>query len=260
MRAVIDATDLEEDIGSVAWLRRLTRWLVGLMILPLCWVTMWTLLSRFSHATFEQGFWQTEEFWFFSTGALVMVGWFCSGLLEPFFIYLYVLGHEVTHAVFVWVFRGKVMNIHVSSQGGHITTNKTNLMIALSPYFVPFWAVVCGLVYAPLHLLTELPRFCDLAFYGITGVTWTFHMMWTLSMIRRDQPDLKENGIFLSLVVIFLANLLVLVGLLCVGGDSPVVELREFAREWLRLAATWGDIVWRSLLQAIPEFRASAKF
>jgi hypothetical protein len=60
--------------------------------------------------------------------------------------------------------------------------------------------------------------------------------------------------------VIFLANLLVLVGLLCVGGDSPVVELREFAREWLRLAATWGDIVWRSLLQAIPEFRASAKF
>ena len=36
-----------------------------------------------------------------------MAGWFWSGLLQSFFLYLYVLGHELTHAVFVWICRGK---------------------------------------------------------------------------------------------------------------------------------------------------------
>ena len=73
VRAVIDATDLDEDLGSVEWLRRVTRWLVALLLLPVCWVTMWTLLSRFSHATTEQDFWKAAEFWYFSTGALVEI-------------------------------------------------------------------------------------------------------------------------------------------------------------------------------------------
>ena len=62
----------------------------------------------------------------------------------------------------------------------------------------------------------------DRRFIAVMGVTWTFHMVWTLWMIPRDQPDLKENGTFLSLVVIYLANLLVLVGLLCVAAESPL--------------------------------------
>jgi hypothetical protein len=92
------------------------------------------------------------------------------------------------------------------------------------------------------------------------GVTWTFHMVWTLWMIPRDQPDLKENGTFLSLVVIYLANLLVLVALLCVAEEAPVRNTREFALEWLRHAATWGDLIWRSTVEAISEFRAAGKF
>lgn len=260
VRAVIAATDYDEDAATVAWLQRMLRWLLALLLLPLCWVTMWTLLSRFSHATVEQGFWQTAAFWYFATGALVMVGWFWSGLLQPFFLYLYVLGHELTHVLFVVMFRGQVTDFHVSTQGGYITTNKTNLVISLSPYFVPFWAVICTILYAALRLVTDLTPTWDLAFYAVTGVTWTFHMVWTLWMIPRDQPDLKENGTFLSLVVIFLANLLVLVGLLCVAAESPLHEMREFAMEWLRLAATWGDQLWRSLLQALAEFRAAGKF
>jgi hypothetical protein len=60
--------------------------------------------------------------------------------------------------------------------------------------------------------------------------------------------------------VIYLANLLVLVALLCIAENSPMQNTREFAQEWLRLAATWGDLLWRSALQAISEFRAAGKF
>jgi hypothetical protein len=260
VRAVIAATDLDEDPGSVAWLWRLLRWLVAMVLLPLCWVTMWTLLARLEHATFEQNFWQTAEFWYFSTGVLVMIGWFWSGLLQAFFLYLYVLGHELTHAVFVVIFHGKVTDFHVSTQGGYITTNKTNVIIALSPYFVPFWAVVGAVLYVGLRFAVKLSPTWDLAFYAVMGVTWTFHMVWTVWMLPRDQPDLKENGTFLSLVVIFLANLLVLAGLLCMATESPLQNTQEFAMDWLRHAVTWGDLLWRSTLQAISELRAAGKF
>jgi hypothetical protein len=79
-------------------------------------------------------------------------------------------------------------------------------------------------------------------------------------MLPRDQPDLKENGTFLSLVVIYLANILVLVGLLCVAAESPWQHTREFAMEWVRHAATWGDVFLRWADQAVTDFRAAGRF
>jgi len=261
VRAAIAATPAGgEDAATVDWLRRLTRWLAGLVLLPMCWVTTWTFLSRFSHATMERGFWQTPEFWYFALGALSMAGWFWSGLFKSFFLYLYVFGHELTHAAFVVLFRGRVTDFHVSTEGGYITTNKTNLVIALSPYFVPFWSVIGALAYAVLRLSADLKPGWDQAFYAVMGVTWTFHMVWTLWMIPRDQPDLKENGTFLSLVVIYLANLLVLVLLFCLAAESPLRDARDFAMEWLRHAATGGDAVWRWSNGLIGQMLNTGKF
>jgi len=258
--AAVAESEMDEEMVSIQWLKRLARWCLALLLLPLCWVTSWTFLSRFSHAAVDQDFWKTAEFWYFATGALVMVGWFWSGLLQPFFLYLYVLGHELTHAVFVVLYRGRVTDFHVSTAGGYITTNKTNLVIALSPYFVPFWAVVSAALYALVHYFAGLSQEWDRLLYAVIGVTWTFHMVWTLWMIPRDQSELKENGTFLSLTVIYLANLLVLAGLLCVAAESPLQNTREFAMEWLRNAATWGDMFLRWANGMIVDFRAAGRF
>lgn len=244
VRAAIAATDHEEE-SAAEWSRRLMRWLLALVLLPFCWVTTWTFLSRFSHATLHQGFWQTTEFWYFTTGALLMIGWFWSGYLRSAFLYLYVLGHELTHAVFVIFCRGKVTDFYVSVDGGYITTNKSNMVIALSPYFVPFWSVVAVIAHLALRHLAGVSAEWDRWFFAVLGLTWTFHMIWTLWMIPRDQPDLKENGTFLSLVVIYLANLMVLVCLLCAADASPWQSTIDFSREWLRHAATWGDVIYR---------------
>lgn len=260
VRAAIDATAMDDHSGSVELGRRLMRWLVAVVLLPLCWVTTWTLLSRFSDTALQEDFWQAAGFWYFAAGVLVMAGWFWSGLMKSFFLYLYVLGHELTHAVCVWLFWGKVTDFHVSAGGGYITTNKTNLIIALSPYFVPFWAVISALAYLVLRVFANPGAGWDLAFYALMGVTWTFHMVWTLWMIPRDQPDLRENGRFLSLVVIYLANLLVLVGLLCLAEESPLHNTREFAMEWLRYAATWSDSSWRWLERMIAGIRSAGMF
>lgn len=258
--AAVAASERDDEYTeSAEWLKRLTRWSLALLLLPLCWVTTWTFLSRFSQATVYQEFWKSAEFWYFAVGALLMIGWFWSGLLQSFFLYLYVLGHELTHAVFVLLYRGKVTDFHVSTEGGYITTNKTNLVIALSPYFVPFWSVVAAVIYALVRYFAALPAEWDRALYALMGVTWTFHMAWTLWMIPRDQPDLKENGTFLSLVIIYLANLMVLAGLLCLAADSPWENTRGFATEWVRHAAIWGDTFLRSANRVLLSLREAAR-
>ncbi len=260
IQAAIDGSAPMPDEFYTGLGQRMLRWLMGMVLLPLCWVTAWTFLRQFSKMTVKEGFWQSAEFWYFTIGAVWMVGWFWSKLFQPFFLYLYVLGHELTHAVFVYLFRGKVTGFHVSTAGGYITTNKTNLMIALSPYFVPLWSVAAAGCFALMRLFFDLTRPWDLGFYAVMGLTWTFHVAWTLWMIPRDQPDLKENGTFLSLVVIFFGNLIVLVALMCVASAAPWESFKNFGKEWLTHAATWADVVLRAVDGLLREMRSYGKF
>ncbi|MES2995845.1 MAG: hypothetical protein V4733_03450 [Verrucomicrobiota bacterium] len=226
------------------FLKRISSWLTALILLPLCWITSWTLLSRFLTAAENENFWKGEPFWYFTVGALLMGGWFFSGLGQRVFLYFYVLGHELTHVAFVKLFRGRVSDFHVSSEGGYITTNKTNLLIALSPYFVPFWAVVGFAIYFGLSHAFVLPPWSVLVFHGVMGAAWTFQILWTVWMLPRDQPDLRENGTFFSLTVIYLANVSILAAIFCFTDAEPLHSGGEFIREWVRHAATGGNALW----------------
>ena len=155
---------------------------------------------------------------------------FYSGILRKAFLYLYVLGHELTHAFFVIFHLGKVTEMKVSTDGGYIATNKSNILIALSPYFFPFWSVTLISVYGFLAWFDKLPQNSDIVFYGALGMSWTFHLCWTLWMIPRDQPDLKENDTFFSLVFIYFANILTLSMMLCAA--SPQLDFSSFFASW----------------------------
>lgn len=247
IRAAIDAAVPEYDelaCGEVGIVARTARRLLALLLLPLVWLTVWTFFSQFSSVTVERGMWQRHEFWYFSIGVVLMIGWFWSGMFSRRFLYLYVLGHELTHALFVLMHFGRVSKVHATCEGGYIITNKTNWLIALSPYFVPFWSGVATLVFLAARHGFEIPRYWDLVFFAIIGLTWTFHFLWTLWMLPRDQPDLRENGTALSLVLITLANVAVLVGMLCVASDAPMATLRSFGNEWVRVGAVAVDQIW----------------
>ena len=190
-----------------------------------------------------------------------MVGWFWSGLLQSFFLYLYVLGHELTHVLFVVIFRGQVTDFHVSTQGGYITTNKTNLVIALSPYFVPFWAVICA-----MPVCGAAPGRGSDTRLGpgvLRGDRRDLDVPHGVDLVDDSaRPAGSEGKRHLSLAGGDLSWRICWCWwrLLCVAAESPLHETREFAMEWLRQAATWGDQLWRWRLQAIAEFRAAGKF
>ena len=226
--------------------QRMLRWLTALLLLPFCAITTRALLNV--GATQEQGtFWRdlvtSEHFLYFGIGCVLMMGWFFTGLLERLFLYFYVLGHELTHALFVYACGGKVGGIHVTADGGYVMTNKSNALIALSPYFVPFWSVVILGISTVIGLFYQIPRH-DHALYFLVGFSWSFHLLWTLWMIPRDQPDLKENGVFFSLVVIYLANVVVISILLCLALESLSWDhwSNEFYDSWDYLVSFIGKL------------------
>lgn len=239
--SIASALPVEE---SAHWLQRVMRWLMALCLLPFCAVTTVTFFGEFSTMTLDHAFWRTSAFWYFATGVILMLGWFASGLLWNVFLYLYVLGHELTHILFIRLFRGTVSDWGVSVDGGYVTTDKSNIIIALAPYFVPLWASVVVSGFALVGWFVNLSPVAVKSLYGLIGFFWAFHLVWTLWMIPRDQPDLRENGTFLSLTVIYLANIAVLVGLTCLA--SPDMGFEGFAREWFdnaREMARGGKVV-----------------
>lgn len=226
-QAIADAHtgDLSESfIVQNLWLRRLLAFFV---LLPISIVTSYTFLREIGAAGSSQLV--TTEVWYFCVGIVLWGIMFFSRLLQNFFLYLYVLGHELTHAVFILLSFGTIKEIHVSSEGGYVLTNKTGLLIALSPYFVPFWSVVSLLVFLVLSYFSLISGF-SVFFLIMLGFTWGFHLLWTLWMIPKDQPDLRENGILFSLLFVYLVNLVIIIGLL---SFSEALDFKEFASGWM---------------------------
>lgn len=205
-----------------------TRWVkfvVALFLLPLCAIVTQTFFTAFARATFAQRLWAAEEFWFFSLGAVLwLIAFF--GLPRP--VILYVFGHELTHAVWVWLMGGRVSRFRVGRDGGQIITNRTNFWIALAPYFFPLYSILAIGAYGALSLFYNVQPY-GRWLYAIIGVTWAFHFTFTLWMIPKKQTDLTGHGTFFSLVVIYLMNVLLLSVLLIIA--SPQITFTGFAAD-----------------------------
>jgi hypothetical protein len=186
-----------------------TRWvkfIVAIFLLPTCAIFTQTFFTAFARAAVVQRLWAGEEFWFFSLGAFLWLIAFV-GLPRP--VLVYVFGHELTHAVWVWLMGGRVSRFRVGRHGGHIVTSRTNFWIALAPYFFPIYSIFAIGIYGLASLSTNVQPYGRLL-YAIIGVTWTFHFTFTCWMVPKNQTDLTEHGTFFSLVVIYLMNLLLL--------------------------------------------------
>lgn len=210
-----------------------TRWvkfIVGVFLLPAAWVFAQAFFNVFTLTTIQHAFWLTEEFWFFSLGVLLWLIVF-FGLPRP--VVMYVFGHELTHAVWVWAMGGRVSRFRVGRDGGQIVTDTSNFWIALAPYFFPIYSILVIAVYGVASLFTDMYPFRRVLF-ALIGGTWGFHLAFTVWMIPKGQSDLTEHGHFFSLVVIFLMNLAVLTVFLVLA--CPHISWAGFGAEILQEA------------------------
>ncbi len=197
---------------------------IGILLLPFCWVLIETFLVLLTADTFGGDYWRSKEFLFFGVGCFLWLALF-YGFRTRFMMWCYVAGHELTHALFVLICQGKITKIHISAEGGHVLTNRNNFLISLSPYFFPFYTAVVILLWALMEwTLKEIKQPDTVWLYGLIGVSWMFHLTFTIWMIRREQPDLDQNGRLFSFVIIFIANILLICTMLIIASPTATFE------------------------------------
>jgi len=207
-----------------------TRWvklIFAIFLLPICAILSQTFFTAFARATVTQRLWAGEEFWFFSLGATLWLITF-FGLPRP--IVIYVFGHELTHALWVWLMGGRVSRLRVTREGGHVVTSKANFWIALAPYFFPIYSILAIGIYGVLSLFLNVQPYGRLL-YAVIGATWAFHFTFTCWMIPKNQTDLSDQGTFFSLVMIYLMNLLLLSVMLVLA--SPQITFASVSTDLL---------------------------
>ncbi len=186
--------------GELTIFRKAVYLLFGVLLIPLCVGVGYSTIRQIIASDDLR-----QNVVFFFIGFVSYLTFFVA-FRKPLRPYL--LGHELTHALWVWLFRGKVRDIRLSSQRGQIKATKRNILIALAPYFFPFYTVLVMLGYWLVSLWVEFGLYRRLVVFVI-GFTWSFHLLLNLFVLRRGQEDLRLSGGFFSLVVIFLFNFLI---------------------------------------------------
>ena len=207
------------------------KFIIAILLLPVCGAagkTLWMVMNRCGSAD----------------TTLVPIGagaacWLVIYWLLPKPMWLYVFGHELTHAIWVWLFGGSVKKFKAAAEGGHVIVDKTNFLIALSPYFFPLYAVLVVLTFLVGHLIWGWKDFF-VWFHLLVGVTYAFHVTLTVHVLKTQQSDITSQGYLFSAVVIFLGNVLVLlIGLPLL---TAKVDLSSMIGWWLE---NTGEVIHR---------------
>ncbi len=211
--------------------------MIGLVLLPLCWAASRTLFFLLQSIPAETSGWAD---WALPVGFLVSVlGFF----ILPQAFRTYVLGHELTHAISGLLMGAKVGKMKVGKEGGHVMLSKSNFIISLAPYFFPFYT---GLIIAVWYVFGF---FFDLSAYEawwlmMVGMTWGFHVTFTVYMLSQRQPDVVDNGRLFSYVIIYLANLFfVALWVIALGAPTFKAAAESLSAETLAVYRTlWGAV------------------
>ena len=224
----------------IRYVKKFLKLLIGLIFLPLCWAASRTFFFLLQSLPAGDSGWID---WALPIGFLMSVlGFF----LLPQAFRTYVLGHELTHALSGLLMGAKVGKIKVGKEGGHVMLSKSNFIISLAPYFFPFYT---GLIIAIWHVFGF---FFDVRPYEAwwllaVGMTWGFHLTFTVYMLTQEQPDVLENGRLFSYVIIYLANLFVMALWMILIGDTTfkaaaeslsVETLAAYGAVWIKVFQT----------------------
>ncbi|MBO4288192.1 MAG: hypothetical protein J5985_08535 [Kiritimatiellae bacterium] len=182
---------------------RFLRLLLGILLLPLCFSVTWATLDTIARLPSQQGIFSPQLLWI--AGGFLC--WIVCWIVFRHPTGVYVFGHEMTHAVFGWLFFAKVSNLRVTTRGGSVMLSKDNILITLAPYFFPFYTMLLLLVRWIVSLFCN-PVPCPEVWLFLTGFTWAFHLCFTIHSLCLSQPDCQQYGYLLSYVFIYLMNIL----------------------------------------------------
>lgn len=223
--------------------KRALKFVLGLLLLPVAAI-LTAAFAGILGDSIRRGILAERSFGCLVAG-MVLFGILFAVIPRKILTIAYVFGHEVTHALWVKLFRGRVADgFHVGEEGGHVLTDRVNTWIVLAPYFFPIYGILAGTLYgvmllagrlidpaAERHGLYETIASFQWLFLVLLGATLAFHLTFTFLLVTKSQPDLHYGGTLFSLVKIYLINLLI-IGALVIA-MSPKISWQDC---WRHLA------------------------
>lgn len=200
---------------------KVVKFFYGILLLPLCYGLFRTLLYVIVNIEFSNKL----VYAFLSGAGLYLILHFV--LYKP--IRIYVIGHELVHAISAYICGGKVKKLRIGSSYGSVNVDKVNTFIALSPYFVPFYSLIVMIIWILVKYLFKLNVPIEILTF-LLGFTIMFHIVLTLYAIYIGQQDFKISGWLFSIVLIFIINCLILISIFLILFPSKLnfSGVREF--------------------------------
>ena len=179
-------------------LKRTVKILLGIALIPFC-----LGFTRQFAATIFSSAYKTGTPYLFLGGGLTYL------TVHLFFkkpVFTYVIGHELTHALFAMLFGGSVKSLQAGERGGRVTLTKSNFLITLAPYFFPLYTVIALVLYGAARG-AGAGEAASNALIFLSGSTFAFHLVLTFIFLRTDQSDISEQGALFSYPLIYLFNI-----------------------------------------------------
>ncbi|MEI6807181.1 MAG: hypothetical protein WCN95_00525 [bacterium] len=176
----------------------------GIALLPFCAAATWAVASLVSPLQPDSILALPISAWAIACGSGL---WLIIYFALPRPVRTYVLAHELTHALWASLMGAKVGRITLAKEGGSVVLSKSNVLITLAPYFFPLYTVIVIIVYALLSILIDTSEY-EWVWLFLVGLTWAFHITFTISALLEHQTDLLEYGHVFSLAFIYLFNIL----------------------------------------------------
>jgi hypothetical protein len=177
--------------------KKIIKVLFGLGLIPFCLGFTWQLAATIITVRFK-----ADAPYYFVAGCLAYL---TIHLLFKKPILTYVIGHELTHALFAMLFGGSVKAIQASGRGGRVTISKSNFIITLAPYFFPLYTFFALLLYWAA-MISGVHKTTAAILIFLSGATFAFHLILTFLFLQTDQADIKEHGGLFSYPLIYLFN------------------------------------------------------
>jgi len=221
---------------------RIVRFALGVLLLPFCLAASRTVVSLVHAIQPESAAAVPPSAWALA-GGFALWNFLYFTLPRP--VRTYVLAHELTHALWGWVMGARIFHLRISRESGSVTLSKSNFLVTLAPYFFPLYTVLVILGYYALSVFFAVEAY-HMVWLGLVGLTWGFHLTFTVDMLIKQQNDVQHYGRLFSYSVIYLLNVLG-IGLWIVMVSSATLEqmVTHFSSSVVAArAGLWTGAVW----------------
>jgi hypothetical protein len=213
--------------------------LLGLVLKFFVAVLLWPLAACLGFALLKAA-WALP--WLSGALAYLAAGFVAYLAVQALFwrpLFLYVMGHELTHALAAVLHGGQADDLRVSTKGGMVKVNVSNFLVNLAPYFFPIYTAAAALIY----LIAAEPYKPVLV--ALIGFTLAFHFALTLYSLKQHQSDITEVGWLFALPFIVCVNVIITAGVLRLVARESFNLHHFFQDTWVAAQASYSWVLAR---------------